>query len=356
MGMTAWTHGGDVRRIALSAGRPPADILDFSANINPLGPPEWLRDVIVSHAGELARYPDPACTELVAAVAERYAVPTEAVIAGNGSSDILWVLPRAAAARRAVIVAPAYVDYARSATAAGVPVVFHTCREDDGFRLDVGALERLARPGDLLYVGQPANPTGAITDPRALRDFAVRHTDVVLAVDEAFAGFVDGLPSLAHRCPANLVVLLSLTKLFAVPGLRIGAAVAGTDMAARVRALLPPWSVNTLAQAVGHRALGDAGYRRRSIVYVREQREALAEELAGVPGVAVFPAHANFLLARLERSGPDAVWLAERTLHQGIAIRVCADFTGLDTRFFRVAVRTAEENRRLLDALREALA
>lgn len=350
------THGGDRRELARRAGLQPEHLLDVSANLNPLGPPRWLPHVIADAVGELAHYPDPAATPLVEAVAACYGVPGSRVVVGNGSSDILWALPRAVAARRAVVAAPAYTDYARSAALAGLTVTYVTARAEDGFRLHVPELAEALRPDDLVYVGQPANPTGVACDPAELRALAESNAGSLFLVDEAFAAFVEGLESMANAGLPNVVVLLSLTKLFAVPGLRLGAAVAPADLARRVRDQVPPWSVNTIAQVVGARALRDQDYVRHTVTAVAILRERLGRGLQRLSGLTVFLGRANYVLVRLDLPGRDARWLAARLLQEGVAIRVCDDYQGLDARYFRVAVRTERENRRVLVALERVLA
>ena len=348
--MTSHPHGGNLRQLALAAGT--EDVLDFSANLNPLGPPEWLRAVISAHVSALAHYPDPDCTALVEAAAERYGVDAQEVICGNGSAEIFSVLPRVLGRRRAVVPVPAYVDYARSAALGGMCVEPLVMGEETGFQLDFTALEKRLCAQAAVFIGRPNNPTGHVCDAAQLRSLAVRHPGTLFVVDEAFGDFVEGFESLTRERPANVVVLLSLTKAFAIPGLRLGCAVADAALAARVRELLPPWSVNTLAQAVGVAALRDADYLQRTRAFVREQRGALAAELAALPGLHVYPGEADFLLVR---TAADAPALAARLLREGVAIRLCTNFEGLDARFFRVAVRTAEENARLCDALRRVL-
>lgn len=350
--MTTQPHGGNLRQLAQASGTAERDLLDFSANLNPLGPPEWLRAVISSHIGALVHYPDPDCTALVEAAVRRYGVANDEVIAGNGSAEILSVLPRVLGKPRAVIPVPAYVDYARSAALGGMCVESLPLREDEGFQLDFRALEAALRGDEAVFIGRPNNPTGHVCDASALRKLAARHPATVFVVDEAFGDFVEGFDSLTRERRANVIVLLSLTKAFAIPGLRLGCAVADAAIAKRVRELLPPWSVNTLAQAVGVVALADAEYLSRSRSFVREQREALFAELGALPGLHVYPGEADFLLVR---SAMDSVLLAEQLLTKGIAIRVCANFEGLDARFFRVAVRTTQENARLCEALRGVL-
>lgn len=352
--METAAHGGNLRELARLSGKAETDIVDFSANLNPLGPPWWLRGVIDAHIGALAHYPDPDCAALIAAAAWRYSVDPGEICAGNGSAEILLALPRVLVTRgmtRAVIPVPAYVDYACAAALGGMRVETLLLREETGFRLDFDDLEARLRGGEAVFLGRPNNPTGHVCDGATLRALAERNRGTVFVVDEAFGDFVDGFDSLARGRPANVAVLLSLTKAFAIPGLRLGCAVADESLTRAVREQLPPWSVNTLAQAVGVEALADAHYLARTRAAVGKWRAALAAELAGIPGLHVYPGEADFLLVRLEPPLPDAPALAARLIREGIAIRICTNFEGLDARFFRIAVRTAEENARLCEAL-----
>ena len=224
-------HGGNLRQLALASGKQESELLDFSANLNPLGPPEWLRAVIASHVSALVHYPDPDCTALVAAAARRYGCQEDEVICGNGSAEILSVLPRVLGKARAVIPVPAYIDYARSAALGGMQVQPLPLREDAGFQLDFDALEATLRGDEVVFIGRPNNPTGLVCDGELLRALAERHAETIFVVDEAFRDFVEHFDSLTVRRPANVVVLLSLTKAFAIAGLRIGCAVADGALA-----------------------------------------------------------------------------------------------------------------------------
>lgn len=353
--MMEYGHGGHLRKLASRAGIPAGDLLDFSANLNPLGPPEWYRALVSSRLGETVHYPDPECLSLLEAAASRYSVGKEEILPGNGSSELLYLLPRLFPSSRALIPVPAYGDYAAAARAAGLAVEKMLLKEEEGFVLDPVRLERHLQDGDLVFIGRPNNPTGTLCHADALRQAARRHPAATFVVDEAFADFVPGMDSLTQRRPPNVIVLLSLTKFFAIPGLRLGCAVGDPDVIGRMRDIMPPWSVNTLAQAVGTEALKDDAYARRTRELVRKEREALAAALAALGGLTVYPGEANFLLVRLGAGSIGAPQLAGILLKKGIAIRVCNNFDGLDDRFFRVAVRTGEENARLCAALREAL-
>ena len=345
--MKNFEHGGDVRRLAQRAGIAEQSILDFSANINPLGPPEWLRPLISSQVSALQHYPDPHCTALVEAIAERYGVKNEEVIAGNGSTEILYLLTRVVEKSTALIPVPSYGDYVKAAKQQGMHIQA------------VPAGQEL--PGNLLtsdtvvFLGRPNNPTGSVCSAEMLRTAAAEHPAALFVVDEAFGDFVEDFDSLTRQRPANVIVLLSLTKIFAVPGLRTGCAVGDVALIQRLLELQPPWSVNTFAQAVSTASLQDHEYVQRTRAYVTRERAQLFGELSSLPGLTVDPGQANFLLMRLDRAGMDAASLAERMLSHGIAIRVCTSFEGLDAHYFRVAVRTGEENQRLVAALRRVL-
>jgi L-threonine-O-3-phosphate decarboxylase len=349
-------HGGNLGRLRQIAGKAENEILDFSANLNPLGFPDWLRPLISRKIGSLVHYPDPDNTEFVAAAARRYGAAPEEVIAGNGSTELLYLLAQVAALPRALIPVPAYSDYARAAAFADIKIESFMLRAADRFRLDLEKLgARLARPA-AVFIGHPNNPTGQVCDAQRLRLLARAHPGSLFIVDEAFGDFVRDFDSLTVRRPANVAVLLSLTKMFAVPGLRLGCAVADASLVSRMLERQPPWSVNTLAQAAGARACQSAKFVARSQKLIAELRQDLLAGLQALPCLTPFPGAANFILIRIDPPAPAATVLAERLLKEhGIAIRLCANFEGLNDRFFRVAVRRAAENKRLLTALRRVL-
>lgn len=349
-------HGGNLKRLAEAAGREPGEILDFSANLNPLGPPEWLRQVISRHVSDLVHYPDPDTTALTIAAAKHYGVTPNEVLTGNGSAELLNLVVQCASPRRAVIPVPSYIDYARAARVAGLDISEVTLSESEGFQLNLASLEPLLQQPAVVFIGRPNNPTGTVCPAPALRALVTAHPDSLFIIDEAFGDFADEFDSLVNNRPANVVVLLSLTKIFAIPGLRLGCAITDPGLARRVRERQPPWSVNTLAQAVGVAALEDTTYVARSRDLVRGEREWLQSELARLPGLTIYPGTANFMLVTLASPALTAKALATRLLKEyGIAIRVCDNFRGLNEHYFRVAVRTRPENERLVTALQSII-
>jgi adenosylcobyric acid synthase len=185
-------HGGNLRELAQRAGLDREQILDFSASINPLGPPDVLRAVLSRGIGRLVHYPDPDSTELVDALAERHGAAREQIVAGNGSSELFFALTRAIPFRRALIPVPSYIDYATAVEAAGRDVCILNLEESADFAVDWPALEAALRGDEIVMLGQPNNPTGRAFDPDALRAAASRHPTTTFVVDEAFADFIDG--------------------------------------------------------------------------------------------------------------------------------------------------------------------
>lgn len=348
-------HGGNLRELAARSGRRAEDILDFSASVNPLGFPECVRPAISRNVERLVHYPDPEAADLVAAIAQHYRLPQDRILVANGSSEILFALAHALKLPRAVIPVPSYIDYAAAARLGGAEVCTVALKESNGFALDWAALAGEVRGGEMVFLGQPNNPTGLLFDGDEFRRVAAAHPSTLFVLDEAFADFVEGYETLAAGAPPNVIVLKSLTKFYAIPGLRLGFAVAGGDVGRRLKGHLPPWSVNTLAQAVGVAMLADEDFARRSRACVREQREALVREMGRLPGLHVYPGAANFLLVRMKGPRAGAAALSERLIKCGVAIRTFGCEQHLDDRFFRVAVRTAQENAKLVSALAEAL-
>jgi len=354
--MQPFEHGGDVYGLARALGRSPESLIDFSASINPLGPPAWLSEEIGKETWRLAHYPDPQAGRLVAAAEALYGVSAEELVPANGSTEILHLLPRLLKARRALIPVPAYVDYEGACRREGLEIKTVTLQPEAGFGLPWAELEEALSDPCLVFLGQPNNPTGRPFCVQAFKQLAARHPESHFIVDEAFADFVPGLERLVAERPANVLVMLSLTKFYAVPGLRLGLAAASPALAAELRQSLPPWTVNHLAQMAGARMLQDQNYRERTLETVPRLREELRDSLAEIPGLTVFLSEANFLLCRLDRPDMDAFELTRRLLEEeSVVIRNCSNFSGLDAGYFRVAVRQARENERLLRGLSSVL-
>ena len=334
--------------LARLAGCGPEDILDFSASVNPLGTPERLTRLAVRECEQVGRYPEPRAESLMAAAARRFGVPSSRVLAGNGANQLLHTIPLAFGLKRAVIAAPAYGDYERACRNAKMEVVQVVGDEATGFVPDAGRLAELATSGTLVFIGNPGNPAGTALKPELLRQLATSCPEALFVVDEAFADFVEEPLSLLPEPPPNVLVVRSLTKLYAIPGLRAGLLVATEELLEPVARLVPDWSVNSIAVAVGAAALEDDTFVQTTREHIAQLRSRLAGQLRG-HGMKVYDGLANYLLVRLPKTEPD---FCERLLRQHrIAVRDCSGFAGLDDRYFRVGLRSEEDNDRLAEAL-----
>lgn len=340
-------HGGAVHAAARRLGVPVDAILDFSASINPLGPPGWLRGVVSRSLEAVQHYPWPRAEGVRAAAAQRYGVPEARLVVGAGSSELLFALPRVAGLPRAVIPTPCYTDYPRAAAAAGLAV--ELVAPGPGLAVEFAALERALDQGPALVIlGHPGNPVGQPLPVATVLALAERFPDACIVIDEAFADFVPHMPRFVAEERPNLAVLLSLTKIYAIPALRVGLLAAAPGLVARLEAVLPPWNVCGPSQAVAEAALADTAFAEASARQMAVWRQELAQGLGRLPGWQVHPGQANYLLCQLPG---DARPVAEALAGQGILVRCCGDVPGLDHRFLRVAVRTPEDNARLLETL-----
>ncbi|WP_092117411.1 cobyric acid synthase [Desulfonatronum thiosulfatophilum] len=351
--MNIQAHGGNIWRLSRELNCRPESILDFSASMNPFGPPEWLSALIRDNMASLTHYPDPDCHDLLQAASRRHTIPVEELIADNGTAEILFRLPPLLGLNRAVVPGPAYGDYHGACETHGLEIEHMPLNQDNGFNLDWEELQNRLHEPALVLLGQPNNPTGRTVCPETLRRVARAHPRSWFIVDEAFADFVPDLDRMTRDRPDNVIVLLSLTKFYSIPGLRIGLAAMNAQLVLRYMAMCPAWSVNTLAQLAGTACLADFEFQQLSRERNNAQRTELAQTLARLPDLRVYPSAANFLLCRTTHSRFNALQLAEKLLAQRITIRTCSNFSGLDERYFRVAVRLPEENQRLCDALSE---
>ena len=354
--MNRFTHGGNI----YDAPAPHGEWMDFSANINPLGLSESVRAAIESGIPKLIHYPDPAAKELKRAIADYYDALVESVVLGNGGAELFYVLFHALRPRRLLLPIPSFSEYERAALSAGTEICYVRLREEDSFALPEDELIGAMRPGDCLLVGNPNNPTGNLVGvdvwKRLLR--AAEEKDILVVADESFMDFREDAADYAARTLAgqsrHLVVVQSMTKFFALPGLRLGFAVADPQTARRLEAAKDPWNVNLLAQRAGVAALSDEAHRRATLKWLGEERAFLFGALREMPDLKAYEPTVNFILLRLGAKLGSAADFCARMKEEGILLRDCSNYPGLDDTFVRVAVKTREENERLLEAFRRA--
>ncbi|HEY6008248.1 MAG TPA: threonine-phosphate decarboxylase CobD [Geobacteraceae bacterium] len=352
-----FTHGGNVFAIARARDLAPEDILDFSASINPLGPAPGVREAVAAAFDRIGHYPDSDCAELRLALARLHGVAPANICVANGSTELIYLLPRLVTGRRALVVAPPFSEYAAALARDGWEVDYLVLSPETRFDLSPERFEvQLRQRYDLAIVGNPGNPTGRLYDRETVAALArsCREAGCFLVVDEAFMDFCEEASTkvLAVRDEAVLV-LRSLTKFYALPGLRLGYAIGSVPVIDRLSRLREPWSVNTLAQAAGLASLATDDYATATRALIAAERHRLMAGLAAINGLRPFPSVANYLLVEAT-DGPSAGELAERLLAERILIRDCGNFRGLNDRFLRVAVRSPAENGRLLTALAAA--
>jgi len=335
-------HGGDVYRNRVK--------LDFSVNTNPLGMPEAVREALHRAAATCSHYPDIAWEELKRAVGGMLGVPKRTLIFGNGASELFMALVRAIEPERTVIPVPSFYGYEYAASAAESDIVYCETRAQEKFSPGEALLCLLTEETDLLFLANPNNPTGKLLDREYLRTVIThcRERGIYVVLDECFIPFCGGEPSMLGEAESfeNLIVVGAFTKSFAIPGVRLGYSICFDERLSReIRRQLPEWNVSVFAQAAGIACAGQKTYLQRTVRYVEKERDFLAKGLRKL-GITVFDGEANFLLVQ---SGRD---LYEELLGQGILIRDCGNFRGLSEGYYRVAVKSREENEVLLQALK----
>lgn len=354
----SYEHGGNLISMARQRGFSPADSIDFSASINPLGISPLVREAITGALDTLVHYPDNDCGELKQTLSRIHGVPADYFAIANGSTEIIYNLPALLPGKSALIISPSFSEYAYALLQHHYEVRHLILSPDNGFALDMEALAiALEEDYDALYLCNPGNPSATLYPREVVEQIYAlcRDADTFLVLDEAFMDFCEEASAKESIIASDHgIVLRSMTKFYGFPGLRLGYAMAAPPLIERLTSMGGPWSVNTLAQVAGVAALNDEEYARRSIEYVAGLREGFSQALSGFPQLTVYPSSANFLLVQLD-SSMTSTELKERLVEKQILIRDCSSFTGLSNRFFRVAVRTEGENARLLECLGEIL-
>jgi len=331
-------------------------LIDFSVSINPLGPPPGAIEEYHAAAARITSYPAPYPVGLERRIAAATGVMPCNVIAANGSTHLIYLIHRALGLSHPCVVIPTFSEIANAAAAYGSPATGIVLRETANFALDPDeVVQALDSGADAIFIGRPNSPTGTLIDEQAA--YAVARQCVQRGAwcifDEAFIEFT-GEASLAGFAAdqERVVVIRSMTKIFAIPGLRLGFAVATPATISRLRNALEPWSINVAAEATGLACLNaPSGYLTETLRAITAEREFLEQRLNAHPDLRTFPSAANFIMlatANEEQPGDLGAFLA----NQGIAIRDLAELPGCRPGLYRIGIRFRPDNERLADAIR----
>ena len=370
-------HGGNIFQFAHEQRIEPYEVVDFSANINPLGPSQRGLDALNAQLRYISHYPDATNDDVLNAIADTYEMDKHQIIVGNGAAELLYAICRLPGYTGAFVPAPGFSEYKEALEASKIPVrdIFYRPWEDDNgkpyFEVPYLALETFAaelkgQDGRIIvFLGNPNNPDGTLLDKDHIRTLAsmLKDANSLLVIDESFIDFVgnDPLQDNEHSMRSlvnefdNIIVVHSFTKFYAVPGLRIGAAFTNKTLITQLQQYIPSWSVNTLAQAYTKAALNDVDYIKRTKQELNEERAFMYNALDAIEGITVYPPSANFILFQVNQEGITANYINEELKKYNMIVRNCDSYVGLTNHWVRIAIKDHDTNIKLVDKLTDIL-
>ena len=376
-------HGGNIYKVFREKNL--KEILDYSSNINPYGIPESLKSRIIENLEILERYPDPDYVELREKLAHLNKVDMSDIVLGNGATEIIFLFMKVINPKKILIVSPTFGEYERAVKAVGtsrnsidlscsddnknienkkIEIEYFELKESDDFKLNIGNLKNeLEKKYDLLIICNPNNPTGKFLKLAQTEEILkeCNKYDTKLFIDEAFIEFLaDGMKESiinTEENKKNLFVIRAFTKFFAIPGLRLGYGMYfDKELEKKISEKKEPWSVNNIAEMAGLTVLDDTEYIEKTLKWIVEEKIYMYEKLNEISGIKVYETEVNFITGKIDEKlfseGLNVKILREKMLEQGILIRNASNFKFLDERFFRLAIKDRESNKRVIEVLK----
>lgn len=349
-------HGGNIYELAQRLGCDPFEIVDMSSNVNPLGPPSGLVGFLKEKLETIVALPEVDAQSTAQGFADHYGLDPAQVIAGNGTTQFIYTLPPALETRKALILGPTYADYADACKMHKVSYDYLMSSESSAFQPDIAASAKHIKEYDTVFICNPNNPTGTLIPAADLEQLCRSHPNTFFVIDESylpFAGNSDQL-SMVRSGLQNVLVLNSMSKIFRIPGLRVGFLISSRPTIAKFRPFLLPWSVNSLAQAAVEYLMTQRievnEFIENTVLFLETERKLMAQMFHDIAGITLFPSKTSYILARLHAKMTADI-LCDHLADNGILIRNCSNFTGLSERFIRISLKTPETNRMLADKI-----
>ena len=339
--MQRFKHGGDIyEKSGIN--------LDFSININPLGMPDGVKEAVIQDIDSYSRYPDPHCRNLRKALAEHHKIKKNQILCGNGAADCIFRICAAKKPNKVLVLAPTFSEYERPVQLFGGHIIEYALDPQQDFLLTDDFLEALTEDLDMVFLCNPNNPTGRLVSRGLMEQIAKRcqARNITLVIDECFLPLSSGTSMIDQlESYSNLLILRAFTKLYAMAGLRLGYLLGAAKNIQEIEGFGAEWSVSIPAQTAGISALSlEPEWSDQTNHFILEERDWMIECLKGL-GAKVYPSETNFILLSHE------VDLFEQLKEQGILVRNCANFTGLDESFIRIGLKTRKDNEKLIQKI-----
>ena len=342
-------HGGNIFKTANMLGCKPSDITDMSSNVNPIGPMPGLLEFIKKKVNSICCLPEVDAAKARIAFAERNDISDALVIAGNGTTEFIYSIPRVLKIKKALILGPTYADYADACIMNNIYYQYLTAVETDDFKHSANLINSAVKDFDAVFICNPNNPTGTLLPAVELEKICRTYPDKLFIIDESYLQFINSADNetMANRGIDNIIVLNSMSKIFRIPGLRIGFMISSADITEKIRRAAMPWTMNVLAQAAVIYLMEQKDevdlFIDQTRTFIHTEQKKFLTKFKKLDRIKFFPGKATFILAKLY-GGLKADLICERLLQERILIRNCANFAGLSDQFIRFSLQTSAVN------------
>jgi len=354
-------HGGDIYALARQLKCNPAEIVDMSSNINPLGMPPGLRDDLKENLESAGLLPEADGRTAIESMARLLEVNPDRMLAGGGTTQFIYNACPALKSKRVLILGPTYADYADACHMHGLEPQHYLLNAAQRFEADMDLLERTVAGFDTVFICNPNNPTAGLISIDGLHRLCQRHPQTRFIIDESYMPFVPARQSfsMAHCGLRNVIVLWSVSKIFGLPGLRTGFLIADEEVRGAFKRFMQPWCVNSLAQAavacLGRNKTAVQNFIEQTRLFLEKERHLFRERLTPCRSITLYPSVTSYIL--LELPGPmSAQGICDTLARRRLLIRNCSNFNGLSDRFVRVALKSSAINKMAADWLVEVIA
>lgn len=351
-------HGGNIEELTRKYNLDKEKLIDFSANINPLGLNKNVKKTIIEAIEEINIYPDITYYNLKKSISSYEKITLDYLTLGNGAAEVIFNLVRAINPKKALLLAPTFGEYEEALLSINSKVEYYMLKEGNNWDINIDILEKINKETDMIFICNPNNPTGKLTDRKLILEVLekAKNYDCVVAIDESFLDFVKDNENYTLinyiEDYKNLFIIKSLTKFFAMPGLRIGYGITyDKTLIRKINSISVPWNINVLAEKGAIKALAEKEYINNTINYIENEKDRFYYELCKFNDLKIFKPSVNYIMFKINKN----IDLKEEMMKENIIIRSCSNYIGLDNKYYRVAVRKREENEKFIDVLKKIL-